>query len=60
MGEHIFTFTITVARRGDCESPRTEKEAVALIGYLLEQGSFLELLDMRRAESILVGQKVAQ
>jgi len=60
MSEQIFTFTITVARQDGCEHPKTEKEAVALIGYLLEQGSFLEVLDMRRAESILVGQKVAQ
>jgi len=55
---NIFSFTITVARQGDALMPKNEKEAVRLIGILLEQGNFFEVLDMRRADSILVGKEV--
>lgn len=60
MNENIFSFTITVARQGNSIGPRNEREAVRLIGVLLEQGNFLEVLDMRRADSISVGKEVAQ
>ena len=56
--ENIFSFNITVARRGDALMPKNEKEAVRLISILLEQGTFVEVLDMRRADSILVGKEV--
>lgn len=58
MSENIFSFTITVARQGNAIGPRNEREAVRLIGVLLEQGNFLEVLDMRRADGILVGKEV--
>tara|TARA_R110000868_G_scaffold32698_5_gene119104 strand:+ start:1196 stop:1318 length:123 start_codon:yes stop_codon:yes gene_type:complete len=39
--------------------PQNEKEAARLIGMLLEQGEFLEVLDIRKFESLVIGKEVA-
>ena len=49
-----YSFTVTVAKRSDCEYPKTEAEAAKFVGYLLEQGAYLDVLDVRRAEIQLV------
>ena len=49
-----YSFTVTVAKRSDCEYPTTEAEAAKFVGWLLEQGAYLDILDVRRAEVQLV------
>jgi hypothetical protein len=49
-----YSFTVTVAKRSDCEYPKTEAEAARFVGWLLEQGAYLDVLDVRRAEVQLV------
>tara|TARA_R110000822_G_scaffold36516_2_gene102707 strand:- start:264 stop:434 length:171 start_codon:yes stop_codon:yes gene_type:complete len=49
-----YSFTVTVAKRSDCEYPTTEAEAARIVGWLLEQGAYLDILDIRRAEVRLV------
>jgi hypothetical protein len=49
-----YSFTVTVAKRSDCEYPTTEAEAARFVGWLLEQGAYLDVLDIRRAEVRLV------
>ena len=49
-----YTFLVTVAKSSDCEYPKTEAEAAKFVGYLLEQGAYLDVLDVRRAEIQLV------
>lgn len=49
-----YSLTVTVAKRSDCEFPTTEAEAARIVGWLLEQGAYLDILDVRRAEVQLV------
>ena len=59
MSNPLFSFTVTVARQNNALMPQNEKEAARLIGMLLEQGEFLEVLDIRKFESIVIGKEVA-
>ena len=50
----IYSFTVTVAKRHDLDQPLDEKEAVRIVGWLLEQGSWLDVLDVRRSDAQFV------
>jgi hypothetical protein len=49
----IYQFIVTVVKRDDCEQPRNELEAAQMVTFLLEQGSFLDVLDLRRAQPLV-------
>lgn len=53
MKENIYQFVVTVVKRDDCEQPRNELEAAQMVTYLLEQGAFLDVLDLRRAQPLV-------
>lgn len=50
----VYSFTVTVAKRHDLDQPLDEKEAVRIVGWLLEQGSWLDVLDVRRSDAQFV------
>ena len=50
----IYSFTVTVAKRSDLDQPIDEKEAVRMVGWLLEQGAWLDVLDVRRSDAQFV------
>ena len=51
MKPDIYQFIVTVCKRDDCEQPRNELEPAQMVTGLLEQGTVLDVLDLRRAPS---------
>ena len=51
---NVYSFTVTVAKRHDLDQPLDEKEAVRIVGWLLEQGAWLDVLDVRRSDAQFV------